>query len=133
MMVPVEPDARSGCHHPGMRIFLAGATGAIGRQLVPMLIGAGHEVHGTTRSADRAAGLRSAGAVPVVLDALDRIAVLEAIAKARPDAVIHELTDLAGGIRPEDVAATSVLRQRATRHLVDAMLAVDVSRLIAQS
>jgi nucleoside-diphosphate-sugar epimerase len=116
-----------------MRIFLAGATGAIGRQLVPMLIAAGHEVHGTTRSPDRAAALRSAGAIPVILDAHDGAAVRAAVSGSRPDAVILQLTDLAGGIRPEHVSATADLRRVSTRHVVDAMLAADVRRLIAQS
>ena len=116
-----------------MRILLAGATGAIGRQLVPMLVAAGHEVHGTTRSEDRAASLHATGAVSIVLDARDRVAVLAAIADVRPDAVIHELTDLAGGIRPEDVSATSRLRQVTTANLVEAMLAAGTHRLIAQS
>jgi nucleoside-diphosphate-sugar epimerase len=116
-----------------MRIFLAGATGAIGRQLVPLLIAGDHEVHGTTRSPDRAEWLRSVGAIPVVLDALDPDAVRSAIVAARPEVVIHQLTDLAGGIRPEDVVATSRLRQVATGNLVAAMLASGVRRLIAQS
>ncbi|HET7030749.1 MAG TPA: NAD-dependent epimerase/dehydratase family protein [Candidatus Limnocylindrales bacterium] len=115
------------------RVFLAGATGAIGRQLVPMLVADGHDVRGTTRAASRAPALTAAGAIPVVLDATDRAAVTGALTEARPDVVIHELTDLAGGIRPEDVSATSRLRQVATANLVDAMLAAGVRRLIAQS
>ncbi len=116
-----------------MRIFLAGATGAIGRQLLPMLVADGHAVHGTTRSPDRAAALRSAGATPVILDAFDGSAVRGAVAAARPDVVVLQLTDLAGGIRPEDVSATSRLRQVSTRHIVEAMLAAGSRRLIAQS
>jgi nucleoside-diphosphate-sugar epimerase len=116
-----------------MRIVVAGAAGAIGRQLVPMLIADGHVVHGTTRSAERAEWLRAVGAVPVILDALDAGAVPAAIADASPEVVVHELTDLSGGFRPEDLDATRRLRQDATRHLVDAMLAAGVPRLVAQS
>lgn len=117
----------------GMRIFVAGAAGAIGRQLVPMLIAHGHDVHGTTRSGERAEWLRSVGAEPVVLDALDAGAVHTAIAAASPEVVVHELTDLSGGFRPEDLDATRRLREDATRHLVDAMVAARVPRLVAQS
>jgi nucleoside-diphosphate-sugar epimerase len=77
--------------------------------------------------------LRSAGAIPVILDAFDGSAVRAAVAVAQPDAVILQLTDLAGGIRPEDVAATARLRQVSTAHIVDAMLAAGIRRLIAQS
>jgi nucleoside-diphosphate-sugar epimerase len=116
-----------------MRVFVAGAAGAIGRQLVPMLIADGHEVHGTTRSPERAAWLRSVGATPVALDALDAAAVGEAVETASPEVVVHELTDLSRGFRPEDLDATRRLREDATRHLVDAMVVAGVSRLVAQS
>jgi len=116
-----------------MRVFVAGAAGAIGRQLVPMLIADGHDVRGTTRSRDRAAWLKSVGATPVELDALDADAVRQAVAAASPDVVVHELTDLSGGFRPEDLDATRRLRQDSTRHLVDAMLGAGVRRLVAQS
>jgi len=115
------------------RVFLAGATGAIGRQLVPMLVAAGHDVHGTTRSAERLSPMRAAGVTPVLLDAFDAQAVRDAIAVVAPDVVIHQLTDLSGGIRPENVSATARLRQVATRNLADAMRAAGVTRLIAQS
>jgi hypothetical protein len=78
-----------------MRIFVAGATGAIGRRLLPLLLAGGHQVTAMTRRPDRAAGLRAAGADPVVADALDREAVLAAVTAARPEVVVHELTDLA--------------------------------------
>lgn len=115
------------------RIFLAGAAGAIGRQLVPILVAAGHEVHGTTRSEERAAWLRWAGATPIVLDAFDAGAVRAAVTAVAPALVIHQLTDLAGGFGAEDLAATARLRQLATRNLVDAMAGTRVRRLIAQS
>ena len=75
-----------------MRVFVAGATGAIGRQLVPRLVDRGHEVHGMTRSASKRAMLSALGAVPVVADALDPDQVAEAVATARPDVIVHQLT-----------------------------------------
>ncbi|MGH2743228.1 MAG: NAD(P)H-binding protein [Gammaproteobacteria bacterium] len=75
-----------------MKVFLAGATGALGKQLVPQLVSAGHEVTGMTRSRDKADLVRSLGARPVVADALDPDAVGRAISEAAPDAVVHELT-----------------------------------------
>ena len=116
-----------------MRVFVAGGAGAIGRQLVPMLVGAGHHVIGTTRDAARADWLRSAGAEPVVLDALDAEIVGNAIMAARPQAVIHQLTDLAAGFAPEQLRATARLREVGTRNLVHAMTAAGAQRLIAQS
>ena len=79
-----------------MRIFVAGATGALGRRLVPLLVAEGHQVTAMTRAAARAAGLRAAGAAPVVADALDREAVLRVVCAARPEVVVHEATALAG-------------------------------------
>src|SRR5438445_8195060 len=75
-----------------MRVFVAGATGAIGKQLVPRLVAAGHEVHGMTRSESKQAMLRELGAVPAVADALDPDQVAEAVGRARPDVIVHELT-----------------------------------------
>src|SRR5689334_445068 len=107
-----------------LRVFVAGAAGVIGRRLVPLLLERGYEVHGTTRSAARADELRRAGVQPVVLDAFDRNAVIEAVGAVRPRAVIHQLTDLAGGFAPERVTETltrnSRIRTEGTRHLVDA-------------
>ena len=79
-----------------MRIFVAGATGALGRRLVPLLAADGHEVTAMTRTAGKAAGLRAAGAEPVVGDALDRDAVLRAVSAARPEVVVLQATALAG-------------------------------------
>ncbi|GAA4234652.1 NAD(P)-dependent oxidoreductase [Actinomadura meridiana] len=112
-----------------MKILLAGATGVVGRRLIPLLVQAGHEVAGTTRRTDRADLLRDLGAAPVVLDALDADAVREALAAERPDAVIHQLTDLSA----ENFTANSHLRIEGTRNLVDAALAVGVETMIAQS
>lgn len=116
-----------------MRIFVAGAAGAIGRQLVPMLVGAGHVVTGTTRSDERARWLESVGAGAVVVDAYDAEALRRAVLDARPEVAIHQLTDLARGFSPEDVAKTGRLREVGTRNLVDAAVAAGTRRLIAQS
>ena len=97
-----------------MRVFVAGATGAIGRQLVPRLVAAGHEVHGMTRSESKQAMLDELGAVPVVADALDREQVAEAVGRARPDVIVHQLTALAG------VAALHGTRRRADQPPADA-------------
>ncbi|MBZ0288126.1 MAG: NAD(P)-dependent oxidoreductase [Anaerolineae bacterium] len=112
-----------------MKIFLAGATGAIGRLLIPLLVHAGHEVAGTTRSPDRMNQIAALDARPLVMDALDRDAVFAALEAERPDVVMHQLTDLAG----RDFAANSRLRIEGSRNLVDASLAVGVEHMIAQS
>ncbi|HEY8478628.1 MAG TPA: NAD(P)-dependent oxidoreductase [Spirillospora sp.] len=112
-----------------MKIFLAGATGAVGRRLIPLLVQAGHEVAGTTRRSERAATLRDLGAEPVVVDVLNASALRKAVAAQRPDVVIHQLTDLSN----EDFAANSHLRIVGTRNLVEAALASNVETMIAQS
>src|SRR3954471_10030333 len=81
-----------------MRVFVAGATGAIGRLLVPRLVAAGHEVHGMTRSESKRAMLTTQGAVPVVADALDPDQVAEAVATARPEVIVHQLTAIPAGL-----------------------------------
>ena len=103
-----------------MRVLVAGAAGAIGRQLVPMLIEAGHIVSGTTRSAERATSLREQGAHAVVVDVFDADALRAAVVEARPQVVIHQLTDLAAGFGPEQLRANARLRQVGTRNLMDA-------------
>ncbi|MGH6842684.1 MAG: NAD-dependent epimerase/dehydratase family protein, partial [Methylocella sp.] len=77
-----------------MKIFVAGATGALGRHLVPLLTAAGHEVAGLTRSPAKANLLRSMGAKPVVADALDQAAVMSAVRQRKPEIVVHELTSI---------------------------------------
>lgn len=114
-------------------MFVAGAAGAIGRQLVPMLVAAGHDVAGTTRSEERAAWLRSIGAESLVVDAYDRDALIAAVCDAAPEVVVHELTDLANGFGPAELASTGRLREVATRNLVDAALASGARRMVAQS
>ncbi|TDD84643.1 NAD(P)-dependent oxidoreductase [Actinomadura darangshiensis] len=112
-----------------MKILLAGATGVVGRRLIPLLVQAGHEVAGTTRRPERAGMLRGLGAAPVVVDVFDAAAVRSAVAAERPDAVIHQLTDLSD----EDFEANSQLRIEGTRNLVEAAKAAGVETMIAQS
>lgn len=120
-----------------MRVFLAGATGVIGRPLVPALIAEGHHVTGMTRSHEKVAALRAAGAEAVVADALDADAVMGAVQKARPDAVIHQLTAIPPRVDPRrierDFALTDRLRSEGTKHLVAAAQASGVPRILAQS
>ncbi|QFZ17789.1 NAD-dependent epimerase/dehydratase family protein [Saccharothrix syringae] len=112
-----------------MRIFVAGATGAIGRRLVPLLRAAGHQVTGTTRTERGVALLRDLGATGVPVDVFDRDALIAAVAAAAPDVVVHQLTALSGG-SPVDNA---LVRREGTRNLVDAAGAAGVRRIVAQS
>jgi nucleoside-diphosphate-sugar epimerase len=120
-----------------MRVFLAGATGAIGQQLVPRLVATGHEVHGMTRSESKRALLAEAGAVPVVADALNADQVAEAVAGARPDVIVHQLTAIPETLdmRHPDRAfeLTNRLRTEGTDHLLAAGRAAGVRRFVAQS
>jgi nucleoside-diphosphate-sugar epimerase len=120
-----------------MRVFVAGATGAIGRQLVPRLVAAGHVVHGMTRTEAKRALVRDMGAVPVVADALDAHQVADAVARARPDVIVHQLTAIPGGLDmrhfDRDFALTNRLRTEGTDHLLSAGQAVGVRRFVAQS
>jgi nucleoside-diphosphate-sugar epimerase len=120
-----------------MKVFVAGATGALGTQLVPRLVANGHEVVGTTRKASKRAALFELGATPVVLDALDPDAVAAAVAEAEPEVIVHQLTALAGSLDlrhfERDLAPTNRLRTEATDHLLAAGRAVGVSRFVAQS
>ena len=120
-----------------MRIFLAGASGVIGRRLIPLLLEAGHEVTGTTRSADKAAELKSSGVTPVILNVFDASAIRDAVVSARPEAMIHQLTDLPDVLDParlsEALARNSRLRIEGTVNLVAAAQAAGARRLIAQS
>ena len=120
-----------------MRVFVAGATGAIGRVLLPRLRAAGHEVTGMTRSAERAEELRAAGVEAVVADAFDREGVAAALAAARPEAVVHQLTDIPQAINPrryaEEFAGNDRIRVEGTRNLVDGALAAGARRMVAQS
>jgi 2-alkyl-3-oxoalkanoate reductase len=119
-----------------MRVFVAGASGAIGRPLVPQLVAAGHEVTGTTRSEERAETIRAAGGRPVVCDALDAAALHSAVADAGPDVVVHQLTALPHRFDPRDkgiYAPTNRLRSESTRTLLDAARAAGAKRMVCQS
>lgn len=120
-----------------MRIFLAGATGAIGKRLVPLLINAGHQVTGMTRSATRGAALRAAGAEPAVVDVLDLETLSRAVSAAHPDIVVHQLTDLPPGLDPSKMAEATQknarIRRQGTRNLITTALAAGVPRVVAQS
>jgi nucleoside-diphosphate-sugar epimerase len=120
-----------------LRIFLAGGTGVIGRRLIPRLVEAGHEVVATTRSEAKAGVLRDAGAEPAVCDALDRDGLARAVASARPEVVIHQLTAIPQRIDPlravEQLQPTNRLRTEGTRNLLAAAVAAGARRLISQS
>jgi nucleoside-diphosphate-sugar epimerase len=120
-----------------MRVFVAGATGAIGRRLVPRLVQRGHEVVATTSRREKADSLRALGSTPVILDGLDGAAVGEAVASAEPAAIMHQMTALAGrsDLRRFDrwFARTNELRTRGTEHLLAAARAAGVDRFVAQS
>jgi 2-alkyl-3-oxoalkanoate reductase len=120
-----------------MRVFVAGATGALGRHLVPMLVAAGHEVTATTRTPGKLAQLREACAEPVVVDGLDREAVMAAVRAAAPEVIVHQMTALAGmrSLRKPDqvFAATNELRTRGTDNLLAAAAQAGTRRVIAQS
>jgi nucleoside-diphosphate-sugar epimerase len=112
-----------------MRIFVAGATGVIGRRVVPRLVGQGHSVTGLVRRPEDAKWLRGLGADAVVGDVFDRDGLLRAVYRVAPDVVMHQLTDL----RDRDFAANSEIRTTGTRYLMDAALAARARRVVAQS
>src|SRR5690349_8683411 len=125
-----------------MKVFVAGATGVLGRRLVPQLVARGHEVIGMTRSGSRQDLLRSLGARPVVADALDPDAVAQAVASAEPEVIVHELTALSGPMSVRDARhperfsgaiMTNRLRMEGTDHLLAAGRAVGARRVVAQS
>lgn len=120
-----------------MRIFFAGATGAIGRRLVPRLVGAGHQVTAITRSEATLAGLRSVGAEPVLCDVFDVERLRSVVARAEPDAVINQLTDLPQSLKPrklgEYYAANNRVRREGTRNLLSSALGAGVRRFVVQS
>lgn len=119
------------------RIFLAGASGAIGQRLIPLLRAAGHHVTGTTRFDAKVATLRALGAAPVVVDVFDAAALKQAVLAAKPDIVLHQLTDLPPGLDPARMADALIrnarIREEGTRNLIDASIAAGARRLIAQS
>src|SRR5438034_9459118 len=120
-----------------MRVFLAGATGALGTHLVPKLVAGGHDVVGMTRTAAKGDALRGLGARPVVADALDPDAVGRAVAQAEPEVIVHRVTALSGEIDMRHLdrfcAMTNRLRTGGTDHLLAAGRAAGVRRFVAQS
>ncbi|GAB3254329.1 NAD(P)-dependent oxidoreductase [Larkinella harenae] len=119
------------------RIFLAGASGAVGQQLCHLLVRDGWHVTGTTRSTSKTALLRSLGVEPVVVDVFDDDALIRIVTEARPDVVIHQLTDLPPALdpakMPEALVRNAKLRDVGTRNLVAAAVAAGAHRIIAQS
>jgi len=120
-----------------MRVFVAGATGVIGQYLMPGLITAGHEVTGSTRSALKASQLKAQGATPVIVDGLDREAVIKAVTAAQPEVIIHQMTALTSmrSFRhfDKEFAVTNELRSRGTDYLLEAAAQAGTRRFIAQS
>lgn len=120
-----------------MRVFVAGATGAIGRQLVPMLVANGHDVVGMTRTAAKRDQVRGLGAQPAVADALDADAVGRAVGEAEPDVIVHQLTAIPPAINmrrfEREFALTNRLRIEGTDHLLSAGRAAGITRFVAQS
>ncbi len=120
-----------------MKVFVAGASGVIGRPLVRRLVAAGHEVTGMTRSADRAAEIREAGASAVVCDVFDAPALEAAVREAAPEAVVHELTALPARLdyraKQDPLAPTNRVRTEGTRNLLAAAKAAGARRFIAES
>jgi nucleoside-diphosphate-sugar epimerase len=118
-----------------MRIFVAGASGLIGVRLVPLLVEAGHEVAGMTRSPEKAGLLRDLGAEPVICDVFDAEALAEAVAAYGPDSVFHQLTDLPDNVT--DMASFGArndrIRSEGTRNLLAAAVEAGAEQLIAQS
>ncbi len=118
-----------------MPIFLAGASGVIGVRLVPLLVDAGHVVAGMTRSQDKADGLATIGAEPVVCDVFDADALREAVVAFAPDAIVHQLTDLPDDVAsiPKFEAANARIRREGTHNLLAAARACGASKIVAQS
>ena len=120
-----------------MKIFLAGATGAIGRRLLPMLVSAGHTVTATTQHNEKMMSIHSAGATPVLVNALNKEEVLAAVKKAQPEVIIHQLTAIPANLNlrhfDEGFALTNRLRTEGTDYLLAAARAVGARRFIAQS
>ncbi|MEU1652242.1 NAD(P)-dependent oxidoreductase [Streptomyces pristinaespiralis] len=120
-----------------MRVFVAGGTGVVGRRLVPQLVARGHQVTATTTNANKLGVLQGLGADAVVMDGLDAGSVAEAVAGARPDAIVHQMTSIAGkpDIKHMDrwFATTNRLRTEGTDHLLAAAEATGVSNVVAQS
>jgi nucleoside-diphosphate-sugar epimerase len=120
-----------------VRVFVAGATGVIGRRLAPMLVRAGHEVTGMTRSREKEPMIRELGAEPAICDVFDADALEATVRAAKPEVVVHELTDLPPNIDPrkmeEQAAGNDRIRSEGTPNLVRAAVAAGARRVVAQS
>ena len=120
-----------------MRVFVAGASGAVGKRLIPELVKAGHKVIGMTRSAEKRELVQSIGAEHVAADALDRQAVLREVRRARPDVVVHEMTAIPKVLNlrsfDREFALTNKLRTEGTDNLLEAAQAAGARRFVAQS
>jgi nucleoside-diphosphate-sugar epimerase len=120
-----------------MRVFIAGATGAVGSRLVPLLVAGGHSVVGLTRNPAKTDAIRRAGGEPAIADALNRAAIVQAVASARPDVIVHEMTSLgdANDLRrmARSFAATNRLRTEGANNLLAAAKQADTPRIVAQS
>src|SRR3989442_12604510 len=135
---PTSSQGAEATEGKAMRIFVAGATGAVGKRLVPMLVASGHEVTATTRSTGKAGLVREMGAEPAVVDVLDRDAAIAAVKRAEPEAIVHEATALTGmgsNMRriARDFALTNRLRTEGTDNLLAAARAAGGGRLPAPS
>jgi nucleoside-diphosphate-sugar epimerase len=124
-------------HAMNQKVFVAGAAGAVGTALVPMLIRAGYTVYGTTRRTERAQQLEAAGAIAVIVDVFDRAALAEALKRSGARHVLHQLTDLPPALDPAQMERATGhnarIRDEGTRNLVDAALAAGCSTIVAQS
>jgi len=120
-----------------MKVFVAGASGTMGRPLVRRLLAAGHEVTGMTRREERATAIRAAGASAVVCDVFDAAALESALAEAAPEVVVHQLTSLPSRLdykaKDDPLAATNRVRSEGTRNLLAAAKAAGARRLVAES
>ncbi len=119
----------------GMRIFLAGASGVIGRRLVPLLIDAGHTVGAMTRSDEKASGLAAMGAQPIVCNVFDRQGLSRSVRWFSPDLLLHELTDLPDALDdlPEASLVNARIRREGTRNLLEALENLPQTKIVAQS
>lgn len=117
------------------RIYFAGASGAIGSRLVPLLVDAGHTVGAMTRSPSKADRLAALGAQPIICDVFDRSALTSAVRSFLPDLVLHELTDLPDNLEdlPEESLLNARIRVEGTRNILDAMEGLDQTKIVAQS
>ncbi len=120
-----------------MKVFLAGATGAVGKRLVPLLVSSGHHVVATTRSSEKVKSLRDAGVEAVVLDGLDRNAVVSSVKAARPEVIVHQMTALASmrSLKKfdDEFALTNRLRTEGTDYLLEAARAAGTRKILVQS